>query len=210
LNIEAIIDWLSGLPLGALYLAIGSIAALENIFPPFPSDIVVAFGSFLAARGKASPYTTFFVSWAGNFIGAMTMYGVGRRYGSSALLSRLEKFAGKGAEERLMALYGRYGLPALFISRFLPAVRAVVPPFAGAMKLPLVPVVFAMAMASGVWFAFITFIAYRAGSDWDELYATILRSGKYAGFIAVGAVLIIALVVTLRRRKKAAPTDVPP
>jgi membrane protein DedA with SNARE-associated domain len=204
------IDWLSGLPLGALYLAIGSIAALENLFPPFPSDIVVAFGSFLAARGKASPYTTFAVSWMGNFIGALSMYWVGRRYGSSAFLSRLEKWAGKGAEQRMLALYGRYGLPALFISRFLPAVRAVVPPVAGAMKLPAIPVIFAMFMASGVWFAFITFIAYRAGSDWDHLYATILRSGKYAGFIAIGLVLIVALVVTLRKKRKAGSADTPP
>ena len=210
MSVEAVIDWLSGLPLGALYLAIGSIAALENLFPPFPSDVVVAFGSFLAARGKASPYTTFFVSWAGNFIGAMTMYGIGRRYGSSALLTRLERWAGKGAEQRLMALYGRYGLPALFISRFLPAVRAVVPPFAGAMKLPLIPVVFAMLTASGVWFAFITFIAYRAGSDWDALYATILRSGKYAGFVAIGLVLMVALVYTVRKRRKSAPAKLPP
>jgi membrane protein DedA with SNARE-associated domain len=133
LNVESIIAWLSDLPIGTLYIAIGVISAIENIFPPFPADIVVAFGSFLAARGQASPYTTFLVSWLGNLAGAALMYYVGRRYGSSAFMSRLERWAGKGAEQRLMALYGRYGLPALFISRFLPAVRAVVPPFAGAM-----------------------------------------------------------------------------
>jgi len=210
LNVEAIIDWLSGLPLGALYLAIGSIAALENLFPPFPSDVVVAFGSFLAARGKASPYTTFLVSWTGNFIGALIMYWVGRRFGSSAFLSRLERWAGKNAEARLLALYGRYGLPALFISRFLPAVRAVVPPVAGAMKLPALPVISAMLAASGVWFALITFVAYRAGEDWDQLYATILRSGKYAGFIAIVIVLVVALVVMLRKKRKQSPPDTPP
>lgn len=202
MNVEAMIDWLSGLPIGTLYLAIGSIAALENIFPPFPSDVVVAFGSFLAARGAASPYHTFLICWIGNMLGALLMYYVGRRYGSTAFMSRLERWAGKGAEQRLMALYGRYGLPALFVSRFLPAVRSLVPPFAGAMKLPALPVALAIAAASGVWFAFITFIAYRAGSDWDQLYATILRSGKYIGFIAIGLILIVALIVAIRRRRK--------
>jgi membrane protein DedA with SNARE-associated domain len=202
LNVEAVIDWLSGLPLGALYLAIGSIAALENIFPPFPSDIVVAFGSFLAARGRASPYSTFAIAWLGNMIGAGLMYWVGRRYGSSAFMARLERWAGKGAEQRLMALYGRWGLPALFVSRFLPAVRAVVPPFAGAMKLPALPVAVAISLASAVWFAFITFIAYRAGEDWDQLYATILKSGKYAGIGAILLVVVIALVIFVLRRRK--------
>jgi membrane protein DedA with SNARE-associated domain len=209
LNAQAIIDWLSGLPIGTLYLSIGVISAIENIFPPFPADAAVAFGSFLAARGQASPYSTFLVAWLGNLAGAALMYYIGRRYGSSAFMSRLERWAGKGAEQRLMALYGRYGLPALFVSRFLPAVRAVVPPFAGAMKLPVLPVAAAIAAASGIWFAFITFIAFRAGSNWEVLYATVLRSGK---IIALSAGLLIAVfvaIVLVRRMRKRA-TDLEP
>jgi len=201
LNVEAIINWLSELPIGTLYLSIGFISAIENIFPPFPADIVVAFGSFLAARGKASPYSTFLVAWLGNLVGAALMYYVGRRYGSSAFMSRLERWAGKGAEQRLLALYGRYGLPALFVSRFLPAVRAVVPPFAGAMKLPVLPVSLAIGAASAVWFTFITFIAYRAGSEWEVLYATIVRSGKIVAIVATGIVLVAILIYFVRRKK---------
>ncbi|MBA2707305.1 MAG: DedA family protein [Gemmatimonadaceae bacterium] len=204
MSVDAIINWLSGLPIGALYLAIGVISAIENVFPPFPADAVVAFGSFLAARGKASPYSTFLVSWLGNLGGATLMYYVGRRYGAAAFTARLERWGGKGAEERLVALYSRYGLPALFISRFLPAVRALVPPFAGAMKLPALPVAMAVASASGIWFAFLTWLAYRAGSNWDVLYDRIVRSGKIAGFVAVALVAVIAVVVVLRRRKKRA------
>jgi membrane protein DedA with SNARE-associated domain len=205
LNVEAIINWLSALPIGTLYISIGVISAVENIFPPFPADVVVAFGSFLAARGKASPYTTFLVSWIGNLAGATLMYSIGRRYGSSAFMSRLERWAGKGAEQRLMALYGRFGLPALFISRFLPAVRAVVPPFAGAMKLPVLPVAIAIAAASGIWFTFITFIAYRAGSNWEVLYGTIVRSSKIVGLSATALVVLIALFFYVRRRRRPLP-----
>ena len=205
MNVEAVIDWLSALPIGTLYIAIGTISAIENIFPPFPADVVVAFGSFLAARGEASPYTTFLVAWLGNLAGAALMYYVGRRYGSSAFMSRLERWAGKGAEQRLMALYGRYGLPALFISRFLPAIRAVVPPFAGAMKLPVIPVTIAIAAASGIWFAFITFLAYRAGSNWEVLYGTIVKSGKIVGLSATVIVILVAAFVFIRRRRRPLP-----
>lgn len=204
MSVDAVIAWLSGLPVGALYVSIFVISAIENIFPPFPADAVVAFGSFLAARGQASPYSTFFVSWIGNLCGAALMYYIGRRYGSSAFMSRLERWAGKGAEQRLMALYGRYGLPALFISRFLPAVRAVVPPFAGAMKLPPVPVAIAVAAASGIWFAFITFIAFRAGSNWDALYAQIIHSGKIISLAAVVLVIVAVGIYFIRRKKKPA------
>jgi membrane protein DedA with SNARE-associated domain len=202
MNVEAIIDSLSELPLPALYLSIAAISAIENIFPPFPADAVVAFGAFLAARGTGSPYTAFLSAWLGNLFGAALMYVVGRRYGSGPFLARLERWVGKNAEARFMALYGRYGLPALFVSRFLPAVRALVPPLAGAMKLPPLPVAVAVAAASAIWFAFITWIAFRAGSDWDVLYAHIVHSSKIVGVIAVGVVLLIGGFVYARQRRK--------
>src|SRR6266511_2031288 len=113
MSIESVIDSLSQLPLGVLYLAIAAISAVENIFPPFPADAVVAFGSFLAARGTGSPITTFLFAWIGNLLGAALMYYVGRRYGSGPFLARLERWVGQNAESRFKALYGKYGLPAL-------------------------------------------------------------------------------------------------
>ncbi len=202
MSVDAVTGWLNGLPVGALYVAIGVISAIENVFPPFPADAAVAFGSFLAARGRASPYTTFLIAWLGNLAGATLMYYAGRRFGSAAFMSRLERWAGAAAEARLRKLYDRYGLPALFLSRFLPGVRALVPPFAGAMKLPAIPVALAIASASGLWFAFVTWVAFRAGSNWDVLYATIVRYGKIAGFAGFAIVAIGALVFFVRRQKK--------
>jgi membrane protein DedA with SNARE-associated domain len=203
-SVDAILAWLGELPLGTLYVAMGLIAAVENIFPPFPADAVVAFGSFLAARGKASPYSAFAVAWAGNFFGAGLMYYVGRRYGATAFTARLEKWGGKNAEARLRDMYARYRIPALFVSRFLPGVRALVPPFAGALKLPPLAVGAAIALASGVWFAFITWIAYQAGEDWDVLYARIVHSSKIAAIAGFVVVAIVAALFYTRHRKRAA------
>lgn len=202
MNIESIINSLSALPLPALYLAIFVISAVENIFPPFPADAVVALGSFLAARGTGSPYTTFLFAWTGNLLGAAFTFFMGRRYGSGPFLARLEKWVGKDAEARFMKLYERYGLPALFVSRFLPAVRSLVPPLAGAMKLPVIPVAFAVAAASGIWFAFITWISFRAGADWDVLYASIVHSSKIVALGAGLLVLVIAIGLYVRHRRK--------
>jgi membrane protein DedA with SNARE-associated domain len=204
MDVEAIINSLSALPLPALYLAIGGISAVENVFPPFPADAVVAFGSFLAARGTGSPYTAFLFAWIGNLTGATLMYYVGRRYGSGPFLARLERWVGKDAEVRFMALYKTYGLPALFVSRFLPAVRALVPPLAGAMKLPPVPVALAVAAASGIWFAFITWVAFRAGEDWDVLYAHIVHSSKIVALVSVILVAALATWFFIRRRRRRA------
>jgi membrane protein DedA with SNARE-associated domain len=204
MNVESIINSLSELPLPALYIAIAIISAVENVFPPFPADAVVAFGSFLAARGTGSPYTTFLFAWGGNLFGAAFMYYVGHRYGSGPFLRRLERWVGKDAEARFMTLYDRYGLPALFVSRFLPAVRALVPPLAGAMKLPAIPVALAVATASGIWFAFVTWISFRAGADWDVLYTSIVHSSKVVALGAGLLVAVIAIMIWVRHRRKRA------
>ena len=117
------------------------------------------------------------------------------------MLRRLEKFAGPTAENRLNALYSRYGVGALFVSRFLPGVRAIVPPFAGAMRLPAAQVLGAITAASAVWFGLITFLAFRAGDDWDLLQKHLVRSGSVIGAVAVGLVVIGLIVWLIRRRR---------
>ena len=142
------------MPLGSLYATIAVLSAFENFFPPFPSDAVIAFGAFLADRAHGSPFTVFFLGWFGNVSGACITYALGRRFGSKAFLRRLEKYAGPDAEQRIKQLHKRYGFGGLFVSRFLPGVRAIVPPFAGAMKLPAARGLLSVATASAVWFGF--------------------------------------------------------
>lgn len=201
--LETVIAWLGDLPIGTLYVAIAGLSAFENFFPPFPSDGVIAFGSFLASRAQGSPFTVFVLGWFGNVAGAMVTYTLARRFGSDMILKRLKRYAGPTAENRMKDLIARYGFGGLFVSRFLPGVRAVVPPFAGAMRLPPVKVFLAIASASALWFGIITFLAFRAGDNWDLLQEYILRSGTWAGVISVTIVALMVAIWLLRRRKRA-------
>jgi membrane protein DedA with SNARE-associated domain len=201
--LQTILGWLGDLPLGSLYVAILGLSAFENFFPPFPSDAVIAFGSFLADRASGSPFTVFLCGWAGNVIGAGITYTLGRKYGAKAFLRRIEKYAGPDAESRIRKLHKKYGFTGLFVSRFLPGVRAVVPPFAGALRLPAFKVMLSIASASAVWFALITFLAFRAGDNWDLVQHYMVRSGKVAGAIAVGiALLVIGIWLWKRHVRK--------
>jgi len=201
------LDWLTSLPPAALYLALAVVAAVENIFPPVPADTVVAFGSFIAARGQASLLLSFLATWLGNVFGAMLMYYLGRRYGADRLMARLAPgSSGVTAEARLRAWYGRRGIWALAVSRFLPGVRALVPPLAGALRVPPVRAGAAIAVASGIWYGAITYFAYRVGDSWDEMSRRVGGASRALG-IAAGAVAIVVGVVALarwRRRRVAA------
>lgn len=200
--LHSLTGWLGDLPLGSLYLAIGVLSAFENFFPPFPSDAVIAFGSFLADRAHGSAITVFLLGWFGNVAGAGITYTLGRKFGSKAFLRRIEKYAGPDAEVRIKRLHKKYGFTGLFVSRFLPGVRAIVPPFAGAMRLPAFKVMLSIASASAVWFGLITFLAFRAGDNWDVVEHYLVRSGKVAGMVAIAIVLLAVGIWLWKRQAK--------
>jgi membrane protein DedA with SNARE-associated domain len=197
--IERLLDWFAALPPALLYVALAVTAAAENVFPPLPADTVVAFGSFIAARGQASPVAAYLSTLTGNLAGAMLMYWVGWRYGSERIMRRL---GGAGAHEaRLQALYRRYGIGAIALSRFLPGVRAVVPPFAGALRVGAVRAGLAMAVASGIWYGAITYFAFTAGANFDALKARMAEGQRWLGVGAAAIALAVAAAWWLRRRR---------
>ncbi len=197
---RSLLDWLGSLPLGALYTVLGVAAAVENVFPPLPADSVVAAGSFLAARDDGSALAAFLATWIGNVLGAMGMYLIGRRYGAERLERRLLGNKASSAEHRLRASYARYGMWALFLSRFVPAVRAIVPPFAGALRVHPVRALLAICGASALWYGFVSWLGFRLGADWDTLSAALRRYGMIAAGIG-GIVLIVLLMAWWQRHK---------
>ena len=199
---SGLVDWLTSLPIGALYVAIAIIAAIENFFPPVPADTIVALGAFLAARGQGTALGSLAATWLGNVGGAMVMYGLGRRYGADRLERRLLGERGSAAEARIATLYGRYGIVALCLSRFLPGVRAVVPPVAGALRIPAWRAFGAIGLASAVWYGLITYAGFYLGSDWETVLATLREYGKIAG-IAAAVLLAIGILVWWVRSRKA-------
>jgi membrane protein DedA with SNARE-associated domain len=197
--VNALLQWLASLPTWSLYSALAVIAAAENVFPPLPADTVVAVGSFLAARGSGSLIGAATSIWAGNLLGAVGMYFVGRRYGSGRLLKRL---GGADAEARVAKMYASYGIWALLVSRFLPGVRAIVPPFAGALKIPLRQVLPAMAAASAVWYGAIAWIGFRFGQNLEQMQSVISSATRTSGIIAVVIVAVVGGVLWWRHRRR--------
>jgi membrane protein DedA with SNARE-associated domain len=200
--VQDVLNWLSGLPPTALYAALAVVAAAENIFPPLPADTVVAFGAFLAARGQATLLGAFLATWIGNVGGALLVYTLGRRYGTEYVHRWMSRFGAGGSESRLESMYARRGVLALFLSRFIPGLRALVPPFAGALRVPPARATLAIAVASAIWYGVVTVIAYRVGSDWDALQSRLRGAGATAALVA-GAIAIVAIGWYVVRRRRA-------
>jgi membrane protein DedA with SNARE-associated domain len=198
---QSLLDWLVTLSPATLYTVLALTAALENIFPPFPSDVVVAFGSFVAAQGPGTALGVFLTTWVGNVGGAMLVYTLGRRYGAERLERKLAGKRAASRDARIRAMFRKYGMPAVFVSRFVPGVRALVPAFAGALRLPISLTVIMIACASAIWYGLITLVAFRVGADWPRLSALIARYSSGAGIIGT-AILALGILIWLLVRRR--------
>ena len=197
-----LLDWVAALPEAALYAILFAAGTIENVFPPFPSDVVIAFGGFLLAQGARGSMLGVFLSvWVSNVGSAMAVYALGRKYGAK----RVEAWVGgkhvERREARLKKLFDRFGMPAVFVSRFVPGVRAIVPAFAGALKLSPVSVGVMIGSASALWYGLITIVAFRVGSDWERLQGILSQYGRVAAIVG-GVILAVGTIAWLIARKR--------
>ncbi len=197
---QPLLQWLARLDPAALYAVAAGSAALENVFPPLPSDAVVAFAAFAAARGRGAVAFVFTAVLAGNVAGALFTYGVGARYGAAAVLPRFGATAEQ--ERQIRAWYRRYGLLAIAASRMLPGVRAVVPPVAGALGIGVIRTGVATALPSALWYGVITYLAFTAGGDFDAFTRRIGAGQRWVG-LGAGAIAVAGLGAWLVRRRRA-------
>jgi membrane protein DedA with SNARE-associated domain len=195
-----LLAWLTSLPDPLLYGAILVAAFAENVFPPLPADTVIALGAFVAARGNGTELGVWAATMVGNVGGAMLMYGLGHRYGLPWLMKRFPGIVSPTNADRFAERFRTQGMAAVVVSRFLPAVRALVPPMAGALGIGAIRAAVAMTLASGVWYGLVCILAFRAGANADVLLARIAEQQRVIGLVAVAIVVLAISVVWWRRR----------
>ena len=184
------LQWVSSLPPAAVYGVLALLAAVENVVPPVPSDAAVALGAFLSHRGVTVPVLVFLVTWTANLVGAGLVYLGARRYGRRLFATRTGR---RLLAPRSLAViereYLRFGIAGIFISRFLPGIRAVVPPFAGLVRLGAFRTFVPMAAASAVWYGGITAAGSFLGAQWERILE--ILEGVNRTMTIVTAVLVV-------------------
>ncbi|MGH7540335.1 MAG: DedA family protein, partial [Gemmatimonadota bacterium] len=158
-EVQQLISILVRIPPAVAYLLLGLGSAIENVFPPIPSDTVVVLGGVLADRGGLHAPTILLVAWLSNVGGALIIYALARRFGPGFFeegwgtrLLKPHQFA------RVSSFYARHGLWAIFFSRFLPVLRVVIPTFAGFAHLGFVRTTIPLATASLLWYGVLLFL----------------------------------------------------
>lgn len=186
------VAWMSRLPESGLYAVVWIGAAVENFVPAIPADTFVALGGFLAGAGSLEASLVFLGTWVFNVGGALTVYRMSHLHGRAFFADGVGRHVLRSHQmERVEEFYLRWGTPALFLSRFLPGIRAVVPIFAGVTHQPWSRVVIPVATASAIWYGALVWLGVFAGRNLALLDALL---GRINRTLALAAVVIGGLI----------------
>lgn len=166
------------------------LAAVENVFPPVPADVATALGALWAQRAGHSPWIMGALCFLGNQISAIAVYFWARSRGESVLKNRVfMALVPDAVRPRVAASVERYGGSGVFLSRFLPGVRAAVLPLAAIYGLSPLRALVPAAIASAVWYFLLTAAGVSLGLAYDQVAATVNRATFGLGAVAFALTL---------------------
>lgn len=179
-------------PVETLYVVIGVGAAVENVFPPIPSDTFVLLGGVLADRGFLAWRVVLAVAWSANLAMGLFVYLAGRRYGRAIFDTRWGQWLLRPHQlNQMAAFYERHGALTVLVSRFFPVFRVLVPAFAGISRLGFWRTAAPLAAASAVWYGVLVWAGIAASRNVPRL----VRWAETANLWLVAAAATVAGLV---------------
>ncbi|WP_333908591.1 DedA family protein [Solicola gregarius] len=181
----------------------GIAIALENLFPPLPSEIILPLAGFTASRGEFNLVAVIIATTIGSVVGAAVLYYVGVLFGRDRLRAIVDKLPLVKLQDvdRAEAWFARHGRKAVFFGRMIPIFRSLISIPAGLERMGLPTFLGLTTAGSLIWNSIFVIAGYRLGERWDEVE-------KYVGafqnvVIAVVVVAVVAFIAVrvLRRRR---------
>ena len=202
-----LIDWSVSLmeiigPAGA-----GLAIALENIFPPLPSEVILPMAGLSASRGSFSLAEALIWTTLGSVVGAFLLYGIGAWLG----VDRLRTIAAKvpllrpDDIDRTVAWFHRHGGKAVFFGRMVPIFRSLISIPAGVTRMPLWKFGLLTVAGSALWNTIFVLAGFLLGEAWPviERYADILQYVVIAAVVVGIASFLVVRIRTLVADRRA-------
>ena len=193
-------SWIADLidAFGALGVAL--LMALENLFPPIPSELILPFAGFLISRGELGFLPALVASTAGSLFGALILYALGR-WGGRKLILRYGRFLRvKEADlDRAEGWFDKYDEWVVLFGRMVPGVRSVVSIPAGMLRTPFLRFVLLTTAGSAAWNTLLLGAGWYLGENWQQIEGFV---GSLSNFVLVlVAVALVAAAIWWWRRR---------
>lgn len=181
----------------------GLAIALENLFPPLPSEVILPLAGFTASQGEMDLVEVLIFTTLGSVIGALALYWVGALLGRERTLA----IAGKlpliklSDIEKTEAFFHRHGGKTVFFGRMIPIFRSLISIPAGVERMPLPMFTLLTTAGSLIWNTIFVMAGYLLGEQWHLVETYVGVGSKVVLGLVVLAVVIFVVVRLAERRK---------
>lgn len=185
------------------YAGVAFAVALENVFPPIPSEAILPMAGFLVGQGRFSFPAVVLAATIGSVVGALILYALGyyfgehklrilfRRFGRFALLDELDL-------NKAIEWFNRHGSKAVLICRLVPIVRSLISVPAGLVRMSLGTFIIYTTIGSGIWNTILISGGWVLGNEWERIEGYI----SYIEYAAIAAILAIVGTFIWKRRNR--------
>ncbi len=176
---------------------VGLLVLLETVFPPLPSEVILPLAGFLTSQGAISLPLVVLSATLGAWLGALLLYGLGRRLGLDRSIVVLAKLplVDRDDFERASAWFERHGRASIFFGRLIPGVRSLISLPAGAAHMPLATFTLFTLAGSGLW----NTLLIGAGAALGGQYATVERYADLLNYLVYAALALLLAWLVVRR-----------
>jgi membrane protein DedA with SNARE-associated domain len=175
-------------------------AYIENIFPPFPGDMVTLVGAYLAGVGNIAYIGVLLSVVIGGIAGAMTLYVIGKVSGRPFFETGRGRYLIKSNLQRVEMKFDKYGSGIILASRFIPGIRSAIAITAGIVKFDIYRMVILSTISFVLWTGMLTGLMIYFKSNWQIIAHLISHFNRV--FLAAVALLLIGWVVRALWKRK--------
>lgn len=192
--IQSIVDWIEVIPPMGIYALFFGIAYIENLIPPMPGDVVVAFGGYLAADGIIDLAPIWVLTVTASVLGFMTMYRLGHTWGGGIESNREDHFLLRFIPYKYFARgkkwMRQWGQGVVLANRFLAGTRSVISLTAGMSHLPVGKTIISSTISSILWNSLLLALGWVIQDNWQVVGRYLSNYGKSILILITCAVLI--------------------
>lgn len=183
------------------YLGVMLLIAIENIFPPIPSEVILTFGGFMTTYTEMQVGLVIVFATVGSVGGAVILYGLGRIFDSDRLGRLIDRWGRilrlkRSDIHKAEAWFNRHGILTVFFCRFIPIVRSLISIPAGMARMNFGYFLLLTVVGTAIWNTILVNLGAFAGSQWEKIAAVINTYSNITlvVLIVLGFIFLIWLV----------------
>lgn len=189
------------------YLGVFLLIAIENIFPPIPSEVVLLFGGFMTTYTELNVAVMVIAATLGSLFGAIVLYYIGKILNKERLKKIVSGKVGKVLRikqediDKADEWFDTKGNKTVFFCRFIPIVRSLISIPAGMSEMPMVKFLIYTIAGSTVWNTVLITIGNKVGENWVNIL-NIFDQYSHITLIVLIIIFIVACIVFYKKKLK--------